>query len=135
MRSHATCGHHMNSRERVLSLLEGKPIDRLPCMPITMQFAADLVGAPYLKYESGYRTLAEGQLCVSEQFAFDYVNTMSDPAREASDCGASVEFFDDSPAALNHDDALLAEKSALLRLRMPDPATGPRMLNGLNAVA
>lgn len=125
----------MNSRERVLSLLEGKPVDRPPCMPITMQFAADLIPAPYRQYETDYRTLAEGQLRVAEQFDFDYVNTMSDPAREASDCGASVEFFENSPAALNHDDALLADKLALLPLRMPDPSTAPRMLNGLNAVA
>jgi MtaA/CmuA family methyltransferase len=125
----------MNSRERVLSLLEGKPVDRPPCMPITMQFAADLIGVPYRKYETDYYTLAEGQLRVAEQFAFDYVNTMSDPAREASDCGASVEFFENSPAALNHDDALLSDKSSLLRLKMPDPASAPRMLNALKAVA
>jgi MtaA/CmuA family methyltransferase len=125
----------MNSRERVLSLLEGEPVDRPPCMPITMQFAADLIGVSYRLYETDYRTLVEGQIRVAEEFGFDYVNTMSDPAREASDCGAAVEFFDNSPAALNHDDALLADKSALLRLKAPDPSLAPRMLNGLKAVA
>lgn len=125
----------MNSRERVLALLNGEPVDRPPCMPITMQFAADLIGAPYRQYETDFRTLAEGQLRVAEQFDFDYVNTMSDPAREASDCGASVEFFENSPAALNHNDALLANKSALARLKMPDPTSAPRMLNGLEAIA
>lgn len=125
----------MTSRERVLSLLEGKPVDRPPCMPITMQFAADLINAPYRQYETDYRTLAEGQLRVAEEFVLDYVNTMSDPAREASDCGAAVEFFENSPGALNHDDALLSDKSTLLRLEMPDPITAPRMLNGLKAVA
>jgi MtaA/CmuA family methyltransferase len=125
----------MNSRERVLALLNGEPVDRPPCMPITMQFAADLIGMPYRQYETDFRTLAEGQLRVAEQFDFDYVNTMSDPAREAADCGASVEFFENSPAALNHDDALLADKSALARLQMPDPTTAPRMLNGLKAIA
>ena len=125
----------MNSRERILCLVEGKPVDRAPCMPITMQFAADLIQAPYRKYELDYRTLAEGQMRVAERFDFDYVNTMSDPAREASDCGAAVEFFENSPAALNHDDALLADKSALLRLLMPNSSTAPRMLNALKAVA
>jgi MtaA/CmuA family methyltransferase len=125
----------MNSRERVFALLDGQPVDRPPCMPITMQFAADLIGAPYRQYAMDFRTLAEGQLRVAEQFDFDYVNTMSDPAREASDCGASVEFFENSPAALNHDDALLADKSTLARLKMPDPTRAPRMLNGLHSVA
>ena len=29
----------MNSRERVLGMLEGRAVDHLPCMPIIMQFA------------------------------------------------------------------------------------------------
>ncbi len=124
----------MNSRERVLAHLDGEPVDRLPLMPITMQFAADLIGAPYLSYETDYRVLAEGQLRVAEQFGFDYVNTMSDPAREAADCGAAVEFFPNSPAALIEDQALLTDKSTLLRLAMPFPDSGRRMLNGLRAI-
>lgn len=125
----------MNSRERVWTLLNGGEPDRPPCMPITMQFAADLIGVTYKEYETNYRALAEGQLRVAERFGFDYVNTMSDPAREAADCGAAVEFFEDSPAALIHDNALLDDKSTLLRLKMPDPASAPRMSNGLKAVA
>ncbi len=125
----------MTSRERVLAHLEGKPVDRLPVMPITMQFAADLIGAKYLQYETDYRVLAEGQMRVAEQFDFDYVNTMSDPAREASDCGGAVEFFENSPAAMIEEQALLADKSALARLRMPDPLGGKRMANGIQALA
>lgn len=124
----------MNSRERVLAHLDGKPVDRLPLMPITMQFAADLIGAKYRDYATDYRVLAEGQLRVAEQFGFDYVNTMSDPAREAADCGAAVEFFDNSPAALIEEQALLADKTKLLTLTPPDPSKSPRMLNGIRAV-
>src|SRR6476620_10555248 len=106
----------MNSRERVFSLLDGKPIDRPPCMPLTMQFAADLIAVPYRKYETDYRSLVEGQLRVAEQFDFDYVNTMSDPAREASDCGASVRFYDDHPVAIVEGEALLKDKRRLVHL-------------------
>lgn len=125
----------MTSRDRVLDHLEGRPVDRLPVMPITMQFAADLIGASYLQYETDFRVLAEGQMRVAEQFGFDYVNTMSDPAREASDCGGPVEFFDNSPAAMIEEQAILADKSALARLKMPDPLKGKRMANGIAAVA
>ena len=90
----------MNSRERVLAHLAGQPVDRLPVMPITMQFACDLIGAKYHDYETNHRVLVEGQTRVADQFSFDYVNTMSDPTREASDCGATVEFFENSPAAM-----------------------------------
>ncbi len=125
----------MNSRERVLAHLAGHPVDRLPLMPITMQFACDLIGAKYRDYETDHRVLVEGQLRVAEQFGFDYVNTMSDPAREAADCGAVVEFFENSPAAMVEEQALLADKTALARLKIPDPLGGGRMHNGVQAIA
>lgn len=125
----------MNGRERVLALLEGRPVDRLPVMPITMQFACDLIGARYRQYELDHRVLAEGQLRVAELFDFDYVNTMSDPGREAADCGAVLEYFEHSPAALVEGQALLADKTKLPHLKVPDPLGGGRMTNGIQAVA
>lgn len=104
-------------------------------MPITMMFACDLIGAKYRDYCTDYRVLVEAQTRVAEQFGFDYVNTMSDPAREAADCGAAVEFFEQTPVALVEDRALLADKRALARLTAPDPLGGGRMHNGVKAVA
>ena len=40
----------VTSRERVLAVLAGKPVDRPPAMPITMMWAADLIGAKYHDY-------------------------------------------------------------------------------------
>ena len=125
----------MTSRERVLDHLAGKPVDRLPCMPITMMFAAVQIGALYRNYCTDYRVLVEGQIRTAETFGFDYVNTMSDPAREAADCGATVEYFDHQPVALVEDQALLADKTKLTSLRIPDPLGGGRMHNGIKALA
>ncbi|MFO1501371.1 MAG: uroporphyrinogen decarboxylase family protein [Verrucomicrobiota bacterium] len=125
----------MNGRERVLAHLAGRPVDRLPVMPITMQYACDLIGARYLDYETDHRVLAEGQLRVAEQFDFDYVNTMSDPGREAADCGAVLEYLENSPAALIEDQAVLRDKTRLAQLKIPDPLGGGRMTNGINGVA
>jgi MtaA/CmuA family methyltransferase len=124
-----------NGRERILALLDGRPVDRLPFMPITMMFACDQIGAKYRDYCADYRVLVEGQLRTAEQFGLDYVNTMSDPAREAADCGATVEFFDNQPVALVEDQALLADKTRLARLKIPDPLGGGRMHNGIQALA
>jgi MtaA/CmuA family methyltransferase len=125
----------MNGRERVLAHIEGRTVDRLPVMPITMQFACDLIGARYRDYETDFRVLAEGQLRVAEQFDFDYVNTMSDPGREAADCGAELEYFENSPAALVEDRAVLEDKSKLAQLKMPDPLGGGRMTNAIKGIA
>jgi MtaA/CmuA family methyltransferase len=71
----------------------------------------------------------------ADKFGFDYVNTMSDPAREAADCGATVEYFDHQPVAIVEDQALLADKTKLARLKIPDPLGGRRMHNGIRALA
>lgn len=110
-------------------------MDRLPLLPITMMFACLRTGARYRDYCTDYRVLVEGQMRVAEDFGFDYVNTMSDPAREAADCGATVEYFDSQPVAIVEDQALLADKATLASLKMPDPLGGGRMHNGIRALA
>ena len=125
----------MTSRERVLGHLEGRPVDQLPLMPITMMFACDQIGARYREYCTDYRVLTEGQVRTAEAFGFDYVNTMSDPAREAADCGATVEYFQEQPVALIEDQALLGDKAKFVSLKIPDPLGGGRMHNAIKAVA
>jgi MtaA/CmuA family methyltransferase len=125
----------MTSRERVLAHLEGHPVDRLPLMPITMMFACAQIGARYRDYCTDYRVLVEAQIRTAETFGFDYVNTMSDPACEAADCGAVVEYFDNQPVAIVEDQALLGEKTKLASLKVPDPLSGGRMHNRLKALA
>lgn len=125
----------MNGRERVLALLEGHPVDRIPLMPITMMFASDQVGAKYKEYVTDYRVLVEGQIRTAERFDIDLVSTISDPGREAGDLGAPVRFFDDQPPAFVESDALVGDKSVLSRLKVPDPASGERMLDRIRAVA
>ena len=125
----------MNGRERILAMLEGRPADRLPLMPITMMFAADRIGVPYGRYATDYRVMAEAQLRTAEEFDFDYVSCISDPAREAADCGATVQFFDDQPPAIDEVHALLADKTALAGLKMPDPLGGGRMHDRVRAAA
>src|SRR3954466_16284026 len=111
----------MTGKERILARLRGEATDSLPLMPITMMFAADLVGAHYRDYARDHRILAEAQVAVADRFGFDYVSAISDPAREASDLGAAVEWFEDQPRASNESRALLGEKSTLAGLRLPGP--------------
>jgi len=103
----------MNSRERVLAMLEGRPVDHLPCMPIIMQFAGNYIGAKCRDYATDFRVLTEGQPRVAEESGIDHVNTMSDPAGEAADCGAAVKFYADQPPALDEANALLTNFKVL----------------------
>jgi len=124
----------MNSRERVLAMLDGQPVDSLPVMPITMMFAADQIGAKYFAYTTDYRVLAEAQLRTAETFDFDHVSAIAE-TREAPDCGAKVEYFDDQPASIVEAQALLADKKTLAKLKVPDPLGGGRMHDRVKAIA
>ncbi len=125
----------MNSRERILNLLKGGEVDRRPLMPIAMMFAGDYIGEPYGRYATDFNVLVEGQLRVAEDFGFDHVSCISDPAREAADCGAPVAFYDNQPPALREDCALLADKTKLAGLKVPSPLGGGRMHDRVQAAA
>ena len=71
----------------------------------------------------------------AETFGFDFVSVISDPAREAADCGARVEFFPDQPPSFVESEARLAEKIQLAGLKQPDPLGGGRMHDRVKGVA
>jgi MtaA/CmuA family methyltransferase len=124
----------MNGVQRILATVEHRPVDRPAVMPITMMFAADQIGEPYGRYASDYRVLVEGQIRTAERFGFDFVSAISDPAREAADCGATVRYFDDQPPAIDESVPLLGSPT-LKGLKRPDPHGGGRMHDRVRAVA
>ena len=123
----------MNGRERVLAMLEGRAADCLPAMPITMMFAVDQIGKKYYEYATDYRVLVEAQIRTAETFDFDHVSAIAE-TREAPDCGAVVEYFEDQPPSIVESHALLADKTTLARLKVPDPQDGPRMLDRIRGI-
>ena len=125
----------MTGRERILAMISGNAVDTLPLMPITMMFAGDQIGRRYRDYALDYRVMAEAQMRTAEAFGFDYVSGISDPAREAADCGATIRLFDNQPPAIDEENALLADKATLVGLATPDPLGGGRMHDRVNAVA
>jgi MtaA/CmuA family methyltransferase len=125
----------MTGRERILKKISGEATDCLPFMPITMMFAADRAGVRYGDYARDHRVMVQAQIHTAEEFDFDHVSTISDPAREAADCGAPVVYFEDQPPALDESHALLADKSELLKIKIPNPTDPGRMLDRVQAVA
>ncbi|MAE95752.1 MAG: uroporphyrinogen decarboxylase [Deltaproteobacteria bacterium] len=125
----------MKGRTRVLSLLDGRPLDRLPLMPITMMFAADQIGVPYGRYATDHRVLVRGQIETARRFDFDHVSAISDPCREAADLGAAIEYYPDQPPAVVESKALLGEARQLARLECPDPTSAPRMADRIAALS
>ena len=124
----------MIGRARVLAMLRGQATDHLPLMPITMMFAADRAGVPYGRYAADGAVLAEAQLRIAEEFGFDHVSAISDPAREVCDLGGAIEWFEDQPPAIRGDAPVLSDKAKLARLTVPDPEAAGRMSDRLRGV-
>ena len=124
----------MTGRERILAVLRGQKADHLPCMPITMMFAADVLGVNYGSYVRSHKLLVEAQIKTAEMFGLDYVSTISDPAREAVDYGAHIQWYDDQPPAILEDDALFQDKRTLSGFKMSDSLSGGRREDRIRGV-
>ena len=118
--------------ERFECRLAGEPVDRTPNFDIMMTFAAHYIGQPLSCYYQDHRVLAEANLAVQKAFDLDILQVISDPYREAADFGLEVHFpYDNLPVAR---EPLLADPQDLQRLKSPDPGTGRRMSDRLEAI-
>ncbi|MBL8057724.1 MAG: uroporphyrinogen decarboxylase family protein [Anaerolineales bacterium] len=122
----------MNAYERFQHRLRGEPVDRAPNFDIIMTFGAKYIGRPLSEYYKDWRVLCEANLAMVEHFQIDIVQAISDPFRETADFGAEIEFpEDDLPLSLV---PLLQDYGDLAKLKTPDPATGRRMSDRLEAI-
>ncbi len=118
--------------ERFKCRLAGEPVDRTPNFDIMMTFAAHYISQPLSSYYQDHRVLAEANLAVQKAFDLDILQVISDPYREAADFGLEVYFpYDDLLVAR---EPLLADPQDLQRLKYPDPGTGRRMSDRLEAI-
>ncbi len=125
----------MSPRERLLAFLSHAAVDARPALPITMMWAAEQLGVPYLDYATKAEVMAAAQINVARQFGADHVSVISDPATEAADCGAEIFYSPDAPPAIDEMQALLADPARLAHLTVPDPQrAGSRMANRVAAV-
>lgn len=122
----------MNAYERFQHRLRGEPVDRAPNFDIIMTFGAKYIGRPLSEYYKDWRVLCAANLAMVEHFQIDIVQAISDPFRETADFGAEIEFPDDDlPLSLV---PLLQDYRDLEKLKTPDPATGRRMSDRLEAI-
>lgn len=122
----------MNSFQRVMARLDGGPVDHPPNFDIFMTFAAHHIGQPLSRYYLDHTVLVEANMAVLQDFDLDIVQAISDPFREAADCGLEVEFPEDGlPISRT---PLLVEPEDLGKLKPPDPAAGERMSDRMEAI-
>jgi MtaA/CmuA family methyltransferase len=122
----------MNSLERYLSTIDGRPVDHLARIPILMQFAAEHIGSNYGAFASDYRVLTEANLVCAREFGIDQVSTISDPYRETQGYGAKIIYGQDMvPCCEKYP---LEDDPDLTKLSRPDPLKSERMRDRIEAV-
>jgi len=122
----------MNSLERYLATIDGKPVDHLARLPILMQFAAEHIGSYYGAFASDFHVLTEASIVCAREFGIDQMNTMSDPYRETQGYGAKIIYGRDMvPYCEKHP---LEDDPDLGKLPRPNPLEAERMRDRIDAV-
>jgi len=122
----------MNAWQRLQKRLRGEPVDRPPNFDIMMTFAAHYIRQPLSRYYQDYRVLCAANFAVSDAFAVDILQAISDPYREAADLGAQIEFpYDGLPVCKI---PLLQNETDLVKITPVKPEDGKRMTDRLEAV-
>lgn len=114
----------ITGRDRIRACMKRSIADRVPIGIILGSFRARVIGCPLQQYWRDGKKLAEATLACHELFQHDSVEVSWDIAMEAETAGAPLEYREDSiPQVKAH---LLAEKSAMGSLQLPDPEKSGR---------
>jgi len=90
----------MNSVDRVLATVAGKPVDRRPVVPVLSLYGAGLIGCELNTYYTDPGAYVEGQLAVWETFHPDMIFGPFCVAMEGTVFGSEVRFYDNLPPNL-----------------------------------
>ena len=122
----------MNSFQRVMNRLQGKPVDRIPNLSIVMMFAAKELGVSYSDCCRDYLLLADAAFLCHARYGIDMVCAISDSLREAEGFGTEVVFPEEGvPYAAQ---MRLRDIADIDTLRVIDPSLGRRMSDTVEAV-
>lgn len=117
----------MNSKQRCLAALSGRPVDRVPVFPLLMFFAQKRFGVSYREFATNGHVMAEAQLHIRDTFGIDAITACSDAYRITADLGADMVFPENqTPFASS---PLVASRSNLNRLTRPDPLDPKTRMN------
>ncbi|HJO91885.1 MAG TPA: uroporphyrinogen decarboxylase family protein [Victivallales bacterium] len=120
----------MNSYERYINVLQNKPVDFIPRVPILMLFAAEYINSDYEFLSKDFNVLVEANRKCAEDFGFEQLSCICDSAREMHGLGAEVTYHKNLPPTAYR---ILEESRDISQLQKADPYKSERMLDIVNA--
>ena len=109
----------MTPIERFAALAAGRPLDRLPCVPIVGNTAARAIGVRTAQIRNSADLLACAHAVAYRRFRYDVIRVFTDLYVQAEAMGAKVRVPEDETAYL-HEPAITSS-SEVARLRPADP--------------
>jgi uroporphyrinogen decarboxylase len=109
----------VNPLQRFAALSEGRPLDRLPCVPILGNTAARVIGVRTSEIRGAADLLACAHAVAYRRFRYDVIRVFTDLYVQAEAMGAKVRLPEDETAYL-HEPAI-SNSSEVDRLAPADP--------------
>lgn len=122
----------MTPLARLSAYAAGRPIDRLPCVPIVGNTAARVIGAKVGDFRGNGKLIAEAQVAAYRLFNYDIIRIFTDLYTQAEAMGATVHYPEDETAYLAA--PALRDISDLHLLRPADPLKDGNLPHHLEAM-
>ena len=116
----------MNSLERVMAAVGGKPSDRPAVAPLLSLYGARLTGSSLREHYTNPNTYVSGQSAVRETFQPDLLFSPFILPLEGEAFGSEIAFFDDQAPNLARPAVGSAQEA--INLNIPDIDSHPRLL-------
>ncbi|HWQ73336.1 MAG TPA: uroporphyrinogen decarboxylase family protein [Desulfitobacteriaceae bacterium] len=122
----------MTPLERMTAYNQGKPVDRLPCVPIVGNTAARVIGVKVSDFRGNGKLIAQAHIEAFKLFRYDIIRIFTDLYTQAEAMGAQVHYPDDETAYLEA--PAICELSDIDKLEPADPCHAGNLPQFLEAM-
>lgn len=112
----------LTSKERVLAFLEGKPLDRVLCMPIVTSNASLLIDENVRNFQLDPEVMADSYIAAYKKYKYDLNYLFTNCSFIAEAMGASLVYSDEEPA--NCEEHIIQDKSDLEKIKVAESNDG-----------
>jgi len=125
-------GESMTPKERIGAFLAGKPVDRLPCVPLILNHAARLIKVKIGRYVTDGRVMGQAHVAAYRRYGQDLICIFADTAIVAEALGTELYFPEDDVPRVKA--PAVAEPEDLEKLQPVDARTAGRLPVYLEAI-
>jgi len=122
----------MTPKERMGNFLSGKPVDRVPCVPLILNHAARVIGVPISEHATNGSTMGRAHVAAWRRYRQDLVTIFSDTGILSEALGTRLHFPPDDVPRFKA--PAVADPSDAGKLTRVDPRRAGRLPVYLEAI-